>query len=236
MDEPTYGLKWDEVGEKFYETGIDRGVLYPYDGAAADSTKAYNNGVAWNGLTGVTEKPSGAEATALYADNIKYLTLMSNEELGLTVEAYTYPDEFAECDGSASLAVGVTVGQQTRKRFGMSYRSRIGNDVEGTDKGYKLHLVYGCLASPSERSYNTINDSPEAQALSWEVTTNPVNVAGKKPTAIITIDSTKVDKAKLADLEQKLYGTPAVAGENAVDAVPAYLPLPAEIAEIFAAG
>lgn len=229
-------LKWDEVGERFYETGIDRGVLYPYDSAAVDPTKVYNNGVAWNGLTGVTEKPSGAEATALYADNIKYLTLMSNEELGLTIEAYTYPDEFAECDGSATLAAGVTVGQQTRKRFGMSYRSRIGNDVDGTDKGYKLHLVYGCLASPSERSYSTINDSPEAQTLSWDVNTNPVGVTGKKPTAIVTIDSTKVNSAKLAVLEQKLYGTPATTGESATDAVPAYLPLPAEIATIFAAG
>ena len=238
MSESVYSglLKWDEVGERLYETGIDRGVLYPYDGAAADSTKVYNNGVAWNGLTGVTEKPSGAEATALYADNIKYLTLMSNEELGLTVEAYTYPDEFAECDGSATLADGVTVGQQTRKRFGMSYRSRIGNDTDGTDKGYKLHLVYGCLASPSERSYSTINDSPEAQTLSWDVTTNPVDVAGKKPTAIITIDSTKANATKLAALEQKLYGTPATTGQNATAAVPAYLPLPAEIATIFAAG
>lgn len=241
MNEPSYLLKWDEVGERFYETGISNGVLYPYDKSAQDPAKVYGPGVVWNGLTGVTEKPSGAEATPIYADNIKYLTLMSNEELGLTVEAYTYPDEFAECDGSAAIADGVSIGQQTRKRFGLCYKTLIGNDEEGTEKGYKLHLVYGCLASPSERAYATVNDSPEAQTLSWEVTTNPVEVSGKKPTAIITIDSTKVNADKLNQLLAILYGTPeTTATENnetvTVDAVPAYLPLPAEIATLFAAG
>ena len=247
MSEPNYKLAWDEVGERRYETGIDRGVLYPYDKGAEDPAKVYGPGVEWNGLTGVTEKPSGAEATAIYADNIKYLTLMSNEELGLTVEAYTYPEEFAECDGSVALDTGVTIGQQTRKRFGLCYRTRVGNDVDGTDKGYKLHLVYGCLASPSERAYATINDSPEAQTLSWEVTTNPVSVAEHKPTAIVTIDSTKADPTTLAALESKLYGTAAIAAvvadpehniaaADAVPAVEAYLPLPSEIATMFAAG
>lgn len=241
MSEPNYLLKWDEVGDRFYETGISNGVLYPYDKDALDPTKAYGPGVVWNGLTGVTEKPSGAEATPIYADNIKYLTLMSNEELGLTVEAYTYPDAFAECDGSAAIADGVSIGQQVRNRFGLCYKTLIGNDVDGTDKGYKLHLVYGCLASPSERAYATVNDSPEAQTLSWEVTTNPVEVSGKKPTAIITIDSTKVNSNKLNQLLAILYGTPATTTtENnetvTVDAIPAYLPLPAEIATLFAAG
>lgn len=247
MSEPNYLLKWDEVGERFYETGISNGVLYPYDKNTQDPTKAYGPGVVWNGLTGVTEKPSGAEPTALYADNIKYLTLMSNEELGLTVEAYTYPDEFAECDGSAAIANGVSVGQQTRNRFGLCYKTLIGNDVDSTDKGYKLHLVYGCLASPSERAYATVNDSPEAQTFSWEVTTNPIEVSGKKPTAIITIDSTKADSTKLKALESKLYGTAAIEAVaadpehniEAVDAAPAvdaYLPLPSEIATMFAAG
>lgn len=241
MSEPNYLLKWDEVGDRLYETGISNGVLYPYDKSALDPEKAYGPGVVWNGLTGVTEKPSGAEATALYADNVKYLTLMSNEELGLTVEAYTYPDEFAACDGSEAIATGVSIGQQTRKRFGLCYKTLIGNDVDGTDKGYKLHLVYGCLASPSERAYATVNDSPEAQTLSWEVTTNPVEVSGKKPTAIITIDSTKVDAGKLNQLLAILYGTPeTTTTENeqtvTVPAVTAYLPLPAEIATLFAAG
>lgn len=241
MNETNYLLKWDEVGDRLYETGISNGVLYPYDKSAQDPAKVYSPGVVWNGLTGVTEKPSGAEPTPLYADNIKYLTLMSNEELGLTVEAYTYPDEFAECDGSASIADGVSVGQQTRNRFGLCYKTLIGNDVDGTDKGYKLHLVYGCLASPSERAYATVNDSPEAQTFSWEVTTNPIDVSGKKPTAIITIDSTKANATKLNQLLAILYGTPATTttenGETVtVDAVPAYLPLPEEIATLFAAG
>ena len=214
-------IVWDKTGERYYETGVEKGVLYPQVGGA------YPKGVAWNGLTAVTESPSGAEPTALYADNIKYLNLMSNEEFGATIEAYTYPDEFAECDGSAELAEGVRVGQQTRKTFGMSYVTRKGNDTEGTDHGYIIHLIYGALAAPSEKAYATINDSPEAITFSWEVSTTPVEVAGMKPTACITIDSTKVDGTKLKALEAKLYG-----GDEP-DAEPT-LPLPAEIATIFA--
>lgn len=214
-------IVWDKTGERYYETGVEKGVLYPQVGGA------YPKGVAWNGLTAVTESPSGAEPTALYADNIKYLNLMSNEEFGATIEAYTYPDEFAECDGSAELAEGVRVGQQTRKTFGMSYVTRKGNDTEGTDHGYIIHLIYGALAAPSEKAYATINDSPEAITFSWEVSTTPVEVAGMKPTACITIDSTKVDETKLQALEAKLYG-----GDEP-DAEPT-LPLPAEIATIFA--
>ena len=214
-------IVWDKTGERYYETGVEKGVLYPQVGGA------YPKGVAWNGLTAVTESPSGAEPTALYADNIKYLNLMSNEEFGATIEAYTYPDEFAECDGSAELAEGVRVGQQTRKTFGMSYVTRKGNDTEGTDHGYIIHLIYGALAAPSEKAYATINDSPEAITFSWEVSTTPVEVAGMKPTACITIDSTKVDGTKLQALEAKLYG-----GDEP-DVEPT-LPLPAEIATIFA--
>lgn len=208
-------LAWDVVGERLYETGVDRGVLYPQD-----STGAYPKGVAWNGLSAVTESPSGAEATAIYADNIKYLNLMSAEELGGTIEAYMYPDEFAQCDGSALLATGVIIGQQPRKAFGLSYRTIIGNDVANNDYGYKLHLVYGALASPSEKNYATVNDSPEATTLSWEFTTTPIAVDGFKPTASITIDSTKVDAEKLKALEDILYGT---------EEEEARLPLPAEI-------
>lgn len=193
-------LIWDQTGERLYETGVKNGVLYiPTNGV-------YNKGVAWNGLTAVTESPSGAEATALYADDIKYLSLMSTEEFGATVEAYTYPDEFAQCDGSASLATGVMIGQQPRKTFGLSYKTTVGNDVDGNDYGYKLHLIYGALAAPSEKAYSTINDSPEAITFSWEITTTPVNVTGAKPTASITIDSTKADAEKLAALEKILYG------------------------------
>ena len=211
-------LVWDNTGERLYETGVSKGVLYiPTEGV-------YSKGVAWNGLTAVTESPSGAEATPLYADDIKYLNLMSNEEFGCTIEAYTYPDEFAECDGSASLVDGVYIGQQARKTFGFCYRTVLGNDTENNDHGYKLHLIYGCLAAPSEKSYATINDSPEAITFSWEVSTTPVNVAGHKPTACITIDSTKVDPTKLATLETKLYGD--------TSAEP-MLPLPDEIAQIF---
>lgn len=231
MSEPNFKLAWDQEGKRLYETGIDRGVLYPYN-STNETGHEYGPGVEWNGLTGVTEKPSGAEPSSLYADNIKYLTLMSNEELGLTVEAYTYPEEFAACDGSASLATGVSIGHQTRTKFGMSYRTRLGNDEEFDQHGYKLHLIYGCLASPSERAYATVNDSPEAQTFSWEVTTNPVEVANHKPTAIVTIDSTKVDSSKLAELEAILYGTAASGNDPAVDA---YLPLPAAVAAIFSA-
>lgn len=211
---------WDNVGERYYETGVKMGVLYPMQ---SDGT--YSKGVAWNGLTSVTESPSGAEATPLYADDIKYLNLVSAEEFGATIEAYTYPDEFAECDGSASLVAGVRIGQQTRKTFGLCYRTTMGNDVEGNGYGYKLHLIYGCLAAPSEKAYSTINDSPEAITFSWEVNTTPVNVTGHKPTAQITIDSTKADAAKLAALEDLLYGT---------ESVEAKLPMPDEIAALFA--
>ena len=215
-------LTWDNTGERIFETGVKQGVLYPIqiDGK-------YTKGVAWNGLTAVTESPSGAEATALYADDIKYLNLLSNEEFGATIEAYTYPDEFAECDGSAELATGVMIGQQKRKIFGLCYRTTIGNDVEGNDYGYKLHLVYGCLAAPSEKGYSTINDNPDAITFSWEVSTTPVNVEGFKPTSQITIDSTKADPTKLAALEAVLYG-----GE----AAEAKLPLPDEVATLMTAG
>lgn len=213
-------LVWDKTGERFYETGVKNGVLYVQDGSGA-----YPKGVAWNGLTAVTESPSGAEATALYADDIKYLELMSNEEFGATIEAYTYPEEFGVCDGSASLADGVTIGQQARKAFGLCYRTVIGNDVLGNDLGYKLHIIYGCKATPSEKAYATVNDSPEAITFSWEVTTTPVEVEGFKPTATVVIDSTKVDAEALADLEAKLYGS---------DSEEASLPLPDEIAEMFA--
>lgn len=207
-------LIWDKIGERFYETGVSKGVLYKQDASGA-----YPKGVAWNGLTAVTESPSGAEASPLYADNIKYLNLLSNEEFGATIEAYTYPDEFAECNGEASLTEGVSIGQQKRTPFGMSYQTKIGNDING-DLGYKIHLIYGALAAPSEKAYNTVNDSPEAITFSWEVTTTPVEVEGFKPTACITIDSTKVDAEKLAALEEVLYGT-----EDAE----AMLPLPNEI-------
>lgn len=194
-------LVWDQTGERLYETGVRNGVLY-----VQDDKGAYPMGVAWNGLTAVTESPSGAEATALYADDIKYLNLISAEEFGATVEAYTYPDEFAECDGSKQVVEGVSFGQQTRKKFGLCYRTSLGNDVLGNDYGYKLHIIYGATASPSEKAYATINDSPEAITFSWELTTEPVSVTGFKPTATVVIDSTKVDKEKLAALEDILYG------------------------------
>jgi hypothetical protein len=198
-------LTWDQIGERLYETGVDHGVLYLPDAAGV-----YNTGFAWNGLTTVTETPSGAEASPQYADNIKYLNLISAEEFGCTIEAFTYPEEFAECDGTALPEPGVAVGQQGRKIFGLSFRTRVGNDVEGTDFGYKLHLVYGCQAAPSEKAYATINDSPEALAFSWEVTTTPVPVTDYKPTSLIVIDSTVVDPTDLAALEALLYGAAAI--------------------------
>ena len=211
-------LVWDESGKRVYETGVRNGVLY-VQGAEG----AYGKGVAWNGLTAVTESPSGAEPTALYADDIKYLELFSAEEFGATIEAYTYPEEFEACDGSASLGKGVSIGQQDRKAFGLCYRTVVGNDVQGNNLGYKLHLIYGAKAKPSEKAYQTVNDSPEAITFSWEVSTTPVNVTGFKPTASITIDSTKIDSAKLKAIEDKLYGT--VSEE-------AKLPLPDEIKQI----
>lgn len=211
-------LVWDKTGERFYETGVKNGVLY-----TVDENGAYSKGVAWNGLTAVTESPSGAEATALYADDIKYLNLMSAEEFGCTIEAYTYPQEFEACNGEAELVAGVKIGQQKRATFGFSYRTAIGNDVEGSDYGYKIHIVYGCLASPSEKAYASINDSPEAITFSWDVTTTPVSVEGFKPTAHLEIDSTKVAAEKLALLEAKLYGS---------ESEEATLPTPDEIVEL----
>lgn len=195
-------LTWDDIGERFYETGVDKGVLYIPDGLGV-----YANGVAWNGLVSVQETPSGAEANAQYADNIKYLNLVSAEEFGATIEAFTYPDEFGQFDGWVSPELGVMVGQQARKIFGLSYRSRIGNDLEGDAHAYKLHLVYGCLATPSERAYNTVNDSPEPITFSWEVSTTPVPVTGFRPTSLITIDSRTAGVTQLAALEAELYGT-----------------------------
>ena len=195
-------LVWDESGKRVYETGVRNGVLY-----VQGENGQYGQGVAWNGLTAVTESPSGAEPTALYADDIKYLELFSAEEFGATIEAYTYPAEFEACDGSASLGEGVTIGQQDRKAFGLCYRTVVGNDVKGNEHGYKLHLIYGAKAKPSEKAYATVNDSPEAVTFSWEVSTTPVNVAGFKPTASVTIDSTKIQADKLKTIEDKLYGT-----------------------------
>lgn len=211
-------LIWDATGERFYETGVKNGVLY-----VADAQGTYPKGVAWNGLTAVTESPSGAEPTPLYADDIKYLNLMSAEEFGATVEAYTYPDEFAQCNGEASLVEGVVIGQQPRKTFGMVYRTVLGNDVNNENYGYKLHLIYGAVAAPSEKAYATINDSPEAITFSWELTTTPVSVNGFKPTASLTIDSTKVEPTKLTALEDILFGS----AESE-----ARLPLPDEIATL----
>ena len=213
-------LTWDVQSERYYETGVSKGVLYPF------KEGKYSKGVAWNGLTAVNENPSGAEPTPLYADNIKYLNLLSNEEFAATVEAYTYPDEFAECDGSAELAVGVSVGQQKRIPFGLSYVTKLGNDTDGQDHGYKIHLIYGALAKPTQKNYATINDSPEAITFSWELSTTPVAVPNLKPTACITIDSTKVGSDKLKKIEDKLYGT---------ESEEATLPTPTELAALIAA-
>lgn len=216
-------LVWDKTGDRLYETGVKNGVLY------IPTAGVYSKGVAWNGLTAVTESPSGAEATALYADDIKYLSLMSTEEFGATIEAYTYPDEFAACDGSAELADGVTIGQQKRSTFGLCYKTTIGNDTDGNDHGYKLHIIYGAQAAPSEKAYATINDSPEAITFSWEITTTPVNVTGAKPTASLVIDSTKADPTKLAALEDILYGKDGEPGNEP------RLPLPDEIKSLMTA-
>lgn len=216
-------LVWDKTGDRLYETGVKNGVLY------IPTAGVYSKGVAWNGLTAVTESPSGAEATALYADDTKYLSLMSTEEFGATIEAYTYPDEFAACDGSAELAGGVMIGQQKRSTFGLCYKTTIGNDTDGNDHGYKLHIIYGAMAAPSEKAYASINDSPEAITFSWEITTTPVNVTGAKPTASLVIDSTKADPSKLAALEDILYGKD---GEPASEP---RLPLPDEIKSLMTA-
>lgn len=219
-------LVWDQTGDRLYETGVSKGVLYPIQ-----SDGAYSKGVAWNGLSSVTESPSGAEANPIYADDMKYLNLLSAEEFSATIEAYTYPDEFAECDGSADIATGVSIGQQKRKIFGLCYRTVLGNDVDSNDHGYKLHLIYGCMAAPSEKAYTSINDSPEAITFSWEVSTTPVNVTGFKPTASITIDSTKAKKEKLTALEEILYGK-----DGSDTSANARLPLPDEIATLMSEG
>ena len=211
-------IQWDAVGEKLYESGVDHGVLY-----VQDTDGDYPLGVAWNGLTAVTESPSGAEPNAQFADNIKYLNLLSAEEFGATIEAFTYPTEFNACDGSVEAEVGVVIGQQARKAFGLCYRTIVGNDVEGQGFGYKLHLVYGCMVSPSEKNYQTINESPEAINFSWDVTTTPAPVTGYKPTATVIIDSTTADAAKLAALEVILYGA------TGTPDVPGRLPLPDEV-------
>lgn len=213
-------LVWDQTGQRIYETGVKKGVLY-----VQDSTGAYPKGVAWNGLTAVNQSPSGAEASPLYADDTKYLELMSNEDFGGSIEAYTYPEEFEACDGSAALATGVKIGQQKRSSFGLCYRTILGNDIENDEYGYKLHIVYGCKAAPSEKAYATVNDSPEAVTFSWEFTTTPVAVDGFKPTAYLEIDSTKADAVKLAALEAILYGS---------EDVEARLPLPSEIKTLMA--
>lgn len=215
-------LVWDAVGERLFETGVKQCVLYPIDKISG----TYNKGVAWNGITSVSESPSGAEATDLYADDAKYLSLLSAETYGCTVEAYTYPEEFEACDGTAQLTPGVTIGQQARSVFGLCYRTTVGNDVDGNDHGYKLHMIYGCKATPSEKSYSSINDSPEAITFSWTVNTTPVSVEGFKPTASLVIDSTKVDKSKLSKLEDVLYGS---------ESADPRLPLPNEIVTILTA-
>lgn len=235
-------LKWDQTGERRYETGCDHGVLYPMKNGA------YSTGVEWNGLITVTESPSGSESNPLWADNMKYLDLTSAEEFGASIECYTYPDEWAACNGEAELAKGVILGQQRRYPFGMSYRTKVGNDTEGEDYGFKIHLIYGAKSSPSEKSYSTVNDSPEAITFSYELTTTPVPVSGKddngkpfKPVAHLAIDSTKTDPAKIEALEKILYGTDAVTGveedgSDSVEATEPRLPLPDELREIFAEG
>ena len=226
-------IVWDKTGERFYETGVDHGVLYPAAETVEDPTKPYAKGVPWNGLTGVSQSGSGGEPSPLWADNIKYLNLISAEEASLTIEAYTYPDEFEECDGSRTIATGVTIGQQPRKQFGFCYRTILGNDQKSNAYGYKLHLVYGCYASPSERGYQTVNDSPDAISFSWEVSTTPIEVEGFNPTATLEIDSTKTPKAKLDQLEAILYGTNAsTEGSETVEATDPRLPLPAEVVRI----
>lgn len=214
-----FALEWDKVGERIYEIGVDRGVLYP------QTAGSYPKGVVWNGLTNVSSNPSGGESTKLYADNIPYLTLRSAEEFGLTIECYTYPDEFAECDGSKEITKGVSVGQQTRKNFGLSYRTKIGNDTENDDYGYKIHLVYGCSVSPSERGYQTINDSPDAITFSYEATSNPVTISGAQPASEMIIDSTRITEEQLTAIEEVLYGTKEPGKEPR-------LPMPDEVIQI----
>lgn len=217
-------LTWDVESERLYETGVDHVALFPYAASPDPQTgNPYGTGVAWIGVTAITESPSGAEENAVYADNIKYLALRSREELGASIEAYMYPEEFAECDGSASIAEGIVIGQQSRKKFGLAYRTRIGNDTQYEDYGYKIHIIYGCSAAPAERGYQTINDSPEAITFSWKITTTPIDVAGHRPTANIEIDSTKIDSAKLTILEDTIFGSATAEPK---------LPLPSEILDL----
>ena len=221
-------LKFDPVGERFYETGVKDCVLYPFsdtEGTFTEGNTKYKEGVAWNGITAITESPSGAEATAMYADNIKYLNLISNEDFGATLEAYTYPDEFGKCDGSAELVAGVKIGQQKRQMFGLCFKTAVGNDSDGSDYGYKIHLIYGCMAAPSERAYATINESPEAMTFSWEISTTPVDVSGFKPTAHLEIDSRTADETKLANLLDILYGKDGT-GEGKTGEIVSHLPMP----------
>lgn len=222
-DVASFALEWDKAGERLFETGVDRVVLYPIKDTITNASDPYDVGVAWNGVTGISQTASGGEPSPLWADNIKYLNLMSAEEVGLSIEAYTYPDEFEACDGSREIVTGASIGLQPRKMFGISYRTLVGNDQKQTDYGYKIHLVYGCLASPSERSYATVNDSPEAISFSWSVTTTPVEVTGFKPTSIIIVDSTKTTAGKLAALETILYGSSGTGGASPK------LPLPAAV-------
>ncbi len=238
MPNAAFDLVWDKTGEKLYETGIDRVVLFPMRDTITDPTNPYEAGVAWNGVTALNESPSGGEPTALWADNQKYLNLISAEDFGASLEAYMYPKEFYPCDGTVAIAEGAYIGQQTRKQFGLAYRSLIGNDTQYNDYGYKIHLVYGCFATPSEKNHPTVNDSPEAQSFSWTISTTPIVITGYKPTAHLYFDSTTLAPAKLSAIETILYGTaavPAITGENpqeAQAAVPARLPLPAEIIQI----
>lgn len=226
-------LAWDKSGERYYETGVNRGVLY-----VRDENGEYSSGVVWNGLTEINESPSGADATPLWADNIKYLNLMSTEEFGATINAYTYPDEFMACDGTVKVASGVYMGQQNRKTFGLSYTTKLGNDIDGDDHGYKIHLVYGCLASTSDKSYSTVNDSPDAITFSWEVNTTPVesNIDGVKPSATLVINSTEIEPEKLKEIEDILYGSDATVGpdDTPIEAKEARLPMPDEIIALLA--
>lgn len=217
MPDVSFAIQWDAEGQRLYEVGVDRGVLY------TKAASGYNNGVAWNGLTAVNENPSGGEPTALWADNTKYLNLLSAEEFGATIEAYTYPDEWAECDGSKAAATGVYIGQQTRKPFGFTYRTLIGNDTDSQDHGYKIHLIYNATAKPSSKNYETVNDTPSAITFSYEISTTPVAVTNHKPTAHLVIDSTKADATKLTSFEQMLYGVAGTSGTAAT------LPSPDEV-------